>query len=118
MKKLFYILPMLALASLTGCRGTQDYDAYVETLKAQPAVIDTISSAASYAAYIDTLSHTAQAFEDKGVKLNPTQQAEIQALGLKIQEALTATHERLAQTPVTLPDSVEVPTDVAVAVPE
>lgn len=95
--------------SLSGCAGTDDYKNYVETLSEQPAVIDTISSAQSYAAYIDSLTAKAEAFDALDVKLDETQTAEIASLGLKIQEALTAKYEQLAQTPMILPDSIAVP---------
>ena len=71
MKNLLYIVA--ACLFLTSCGGTEEYDAYVSSLKMQPAVIDTIST------------------------------------GLQIQDALVKTYDRLAQTPVMIPDSLEVP---------
>lgn len=107
MKKLLYIAA--AGLFLTSCGGTKEYDAYVASLKAQPTVIDTISTPQSYAVYLDSLSAIARDFEDKGVKLDEAQKAEISSLGLQIQEALVKTYDRLAQTPATLPDSIAVP---------
>lgn len=107
MKKILYIAALGAV--LTACQGTRDYDNYVQTLKAQPAIIDTISSPASYAVYLDSLTAMAREFEDKGIKLNAAQTSELSDLSKDIQAALTNTYERLAQTPVTLPDAIEVP---------
>lgn len=107
MKKLLFFAATGLI--LSGCAGTDDYKNYVETLSEQPAVIDTISSAQSYAAYIDSLTAKAEAFDALDVKLDETQTAEIASLGLKIQEALTAKYEQLAQTPMILPDSIAVP---------
>ncbi len=107
MKKLLYIA-ILGIG-LTACHGTDDYDAYVQQLKEQPAVIDTISSPASYAAYIERLQNMTQSFEEIGVKLDETQADELQQLGLDIQKAMERTYTRLAQTPATLPDSIPVP---------
>jgi len=103
MKNLLYIVA--ACLFLTSCGGTEEYDAYVSSLKMQPAVIDT----QSYAAYLDSLSAMACGFEEKGIKLDETQKDEIAALGLQIQDALVKTYDRLAQTPVMIPDSLEVP---------
>ena len=107
MKNLLYIVA--ACLFLTSCGGTEEYDAYVSSLKMQPAVIDTISTPQSYAAYLDSLSAMACGFEEKGIKLDETQKDEIAALGLQIQDALVKTYDRLAQTPVMIPDSLEVP---------
>ncbi len=107
MKKFLYILAVGLF--LTACGGTKEYDAYVSSLKGQPAIIDTISTPQSYALYLDSLSVMAQEFEEKGVKLDETQQDEISALSEQIQKSLVATYNRLAQTPATLPDSLEVP---------
>ena len=95
--------------AMSACSGTDDYKNYVETLRNQPAGIDTISSAQSYAAYIDSITAKAEAFDALDIKLDETQTAEIASLGLKIQEALSAKYEQLAQTPMILPDSIEVP---------
>lgn len=107
MKKAIYIAA--AGLALTACQGTKEYDRYVDTLKKQTAVIDTISSPASYAVYLDSLSAMAREFDDKGVKLSPEQAAELSDLSKDIQQALTDAYQRIAQTPVTLPDSIEVP---------
>ena len=107
MKKLLYIATTPLFLTSSVC--TKEYDAYVASLKAQPAVIDTISTPQSYAVYLDSLSAIAREFEDKGVKLDEAQKAEISSLGLQIQETLVKTYDRLAQTPATLPDSIAVP---------
>lgn len=107
MKKLIYIAAIGML--LSSCGGTAEYDEYVGTLKAQPAVIDTISTPASYAAYLESLSAKAREFEEKGVKLNETQRDELSALSEQLQTALTNAYDRIGQTPVTLPDAFEVP---------
>jgi len=115
MKRIIPALPACAftaaicLGMLTGCKGTSDYDTYVDMLKAQPAVIDTISSPASYGAYLMQLASDANDFAAKDVKLNETQQAELSELGQMIEEALTAKYNKLAQTPMILPDSIPVP---------
>ena len=107
MKKLLYIAA-LGL-TLSACHGTTDYDAYASELKAQPAVIDTISSPASYAAYIENLMKLTQSFDEKGIKLDETQKSELIDLGMEIQQAMERTYIRLAQTSVALPDLIEVP---------
>ncbi len=93
------ILAGAAVIGLSACSAHEDYDAYVETLKSQPAVIDTISSPASYAAYLDTLAMKADAFEQLGVKLDPTQKEELAALSMQIQQALTDKYNQMAQEP-------------------
>lgn len=107
MKKLIYMAACSVL--LSACGGTEEYDTYVETLKAQPAVIDTISSPASYAVYLDSLEAKAREFDEKGVELNETQTDELEDLSQMIQEALEKAYDRIAQTPAILPDAVEVP---------
>lgn len=111
MKKILYIACAAVAATFTACTGTADYDNYVETLGAQPAVIDTISSPQSYANYIENLNAIAVEFEQKDVKLDATQADEIATLGMKIQEALEAKYNQLAQTPMTLPDAFPVECD-------
>ncbi len=93
---------MVSLA-LAGCNGTATYDSYVETLEGQPAIIDTISSAPSYAGYLESLATMAAEFDSKDVKLDETQKARLAELSMKIQEALTAKYNALAQTPMLLP---------------
>lgn len=96
MKKLIYItLAGAAAVAFSSCQGTEEYDAYVDTLKAQPQVIDTISSGVSYANYLDSLTAKANAFDQTGVKLNDTQKAEIEALSAEIQKALATRYEAL-----------------------
>lgn len=90
---------MLAIG-LSSCTGNEDYDAYVDSLKAQPAVIDTISSPASYAAYLDSLAYRAEAFEQLGVKLEPAQKEELTSLSMQIQEALVAKFGQLSKQSV------------------
>ncbi len=50
------ILAGVGAICLSSCSAHEDYDAYVNDLKKQTAVIDTISSPASYAAYIDSIA--------------------------------------------------------------
>lgn len=109
MKKTIYtiFLSAVGLMVLGSCGGRDEYDAYVTSLKAQPAVIDTISSAESYANYLDTLALKAKTFDEQGLKLDPTQKDEISALAIKIQQALTCKYNQLAQQPA-LADTVMV----------
>lgn len=102
MKKIIYSLfaPAALLLSLSSCGGHEEYDTYVGVLKAQPAVIDTISSPASYAVYLDSLSVKARAFDELGLKLDPTQKEELETLSLQIQQALTDKYNRMAQEPM------------------
>ncbi len=101
MKKTIYSIffACVCLTALSSCGGHEEYDAYVAKLKAQPAVIDTISSRASYAIYLDSLAVQANAFEQIGVKLDPTQKDELATLSMLIQEKLTAKYNQLAQQP-------------------
>ncbi len=108
MKKLILTATAIASLALTGCHGTADYDNYIETLEAQPAAIDTIASAQSYADYVTKLDTIALDFESKGVKLDETQQTRIAELGMQIQEALTDKYNQLAQAPMTLPSDFPV----------
>lgn len=113
MKKTIYSViftGMLAIG-LSSCAGHEDYDAYVDSLKAQPAVIDTISSPASYAVYLDSLAYRAEAFEQLGVKLEPAQKEELSSLSMQIQEALVAKFSQLSN------QSVAVDTVIGVAAP-
>lgn len=108
MKKLAYILASGVVAMggmLTGCssNNASDYDNYVEMLKAQHAIIDTISSGTSYANYIEQFTNDAVAFDSKELTLTNEQQAEIDALAKEIETALTNKYNALAQTPMTLP---------------
>ncbi len=106
MKKLLYIVGFGAICTFASCHSNSDYDAYVDMLKSQTATIDTISSAASYANYIEQLFTAAQDFQSKGLKLNDAQTEELQTLGSEIQSALEAKYNELAQTPMILPDDV------------
>lgn len=115
MKKILYAVPLLA--ALTACDGTKEYDAYISALGRQAEAMDTVSSPQSYAARLDSLKVLTDAFDQSGVKLNEDQQATIAALGLELQEHFEAAYERLASTPMTLPDSLPVPTDVTTLPP-
>ena len=119
MKKLIYGLAVAATAMIfSSCGGHEEYETYVATLKAQPALIDTISSPASYANYLDSLAEKASAFDKLGVKLDPTQQDNLSALSVEIQEALTRTYNRLAQTPMPLDEVMEAVHPVDSVAPE
>lgn len=98
-----------AALMLTACGGTKEYDSYVADLEKQPAIIDTISSGASYADYLQSLIEKGENFDNLDVKLTPEQKDEISMLSMKIQEALTAKYNQLAQTPMLIPDSFAVP---------
>ena len=109
MKKHIHILTAaMALTVMAGCNGTKDYDNFTATLKAQPAIIDTLSTPESYAAYIVRYNELTDSFASLGVKLNPTQTDEIKRLCLDIEEHATARYNALAQTPMTLPDAMPV----------
>lgn len=108
MKKLLYAsLILFSGAFMSSCGGHEEYETYISTLKAQPAVIDTISTPESYANYLDSLAAKAIEFESLGIKLDPTQQDEISTLSIEIQEALTKTYNKLAQTPMPLPEVLD-----------
>lgn len=112
MKKLIYItLAGAAAVAFSSCQGTEEYDAYVDTLKAQPQVIDTISSGVSYANYLDSLTAKANAFDQTGVKLNDTQKAEIEALSAEIQKALATRYGALKAAGTLTPAAVVVEAD-------
>lgn len=81
MKRLIYLAGAAAL--LASCSGTKDYDAYEATLTEMQAQIDTISSAASYGAFLDELSTLAADFASKDVKLNDTQRDRLSTLSLE-----------------------------------
>lgn len=109
MTKIIYSLCFAAAAiGFTSCSGQEEYDAYVADLKEQPAAIDTISSPASYAVYLDALAVKADNFGQLGLKLNDSQKSELEALSADIQKALTDKYNALAATPVALPDSIPV----------
>lgn len=110
MKKIFLAIP--ALLALTACNGTKEYDAYVEALNRQIEAVDTLSTPQEYASRLDSLTTISTAFDQTGVKLNDDQKATIQALGLKLQESFNAAYERLASTPMILPDSIPVGEDM------
>ncbi len=93
MKKIYFSL--IAALTLSACGGTKEYDAYVATLAAQPEIIDTISTPESYGAYIDSLQAITTAFESAGVKLNDDQREEINALGIKIADAMEARYSAI-----------------------
>lgn len=99
MKNISYIAAAAGIIALSSCSGQEEYDAYVNTLKQQPVAIDTITSAASYAVYLDSLAVKADAFDQIGIKLTPEQKDELSAISLEIQNALTAKYNQLAQQP-------------------
>lgn len=101
MEKTIYSLCLacVGMIGFASCSAHEDYDDYVASLKSQTAVIDTISSPASYAVYLDSLAMKAEAFEQLGVKLDPTQKEELTVLSMQIQQALTAKYEQLAKQP-------------------
>lgn len=103
MKKLIYTIAATALVSLAACHSNSDYDAYTESLKAQTAAVDTISSAQSYAAALENIANEAVTFAEKNVQLDDAQKEELNRLGVELQNALTAKYEQLAHTPMTLP---------------
>lgn len=93
------ILAGVGAICLSSCSAHEDYDAYVNDLKKQTAVIDTISSPASYAACIDSIAVKAEAFEQLGVKLAPEQKEELAALSMQIQQVLTEKYDQLSKQP-------------------
>ncbi len=103
MRKLIYTIGAAACISLAACTGSSEYDAYVESLKAQTAAVDTISSAQSYAAFLENLATEAAEFAGKDIKLNEKQTEEITRLSAELQKAITAKYQKLAQTPMPLP---------------
>lgn len=115
MKKLY--MAAAALLILSACGGTKDYDNYVATLAAQPAAIDTISSARSYASYIDTLQALAAGFDALGIKLDDTQRDEIRLLGTKISEALDSKYRSLTAVPQEATDTISRPAPLETSVP-
>ncbi len=104
MKRLIYLAG--AAAMLASCSGTKDYDAYEATLTEMQAQIDTISSAASYGAFLDELSTVAADFASKDVKLNDTQRDRLSTLSLEIGEKLAARYDAIAATQTEMPDSI------------
>lgn len=106
-----------ALLILSACGGTKDYDNYVATLAAQPAAIDTISSARSYASYIDSLQALAAGFDALGIKLDDTQRDEIRLLGTKISEALDSKYRSLTAVPQEATTPQEAPDTISRTVP-
>ena len=119
MKKIIYItLAGIAATAFSSCQGTEEYDAYVDTLKAQPQVIDTISSGVSYANYLDSLTAKASAFDQTGVKLNDTQKAEIEALSVEIRKALATRYEALKASGTLAPAAIETEADSVPGDPE
>lgn len=117
MKGLIYAIAAATLLSLASCNGTREYDTYVETLKTRIAETDTISSAQSYAAFLEKIATEAVAFANKDVKLDEAQKKEISQLGNELQTALTARYEKLAQTPMTLPADFPVEEADTTAIP-
>lgn len=109
MKKLIYLAAAAAL--LASCSGTKDYEAYEATLTDMQARIDTISSAASYGAFLDEISTLAADFAAKDVKLNDTQRDRLNTLSLEIGEKLAARYDAIAAAQVVMPDSVGAPAD-------
>ena len=73
MKKITFACVAMVSLALAGCNGTATYDSYVETLEGQPAIIDTISSAPSYAGYLESLAAMAAEFDSKDVNLGQIQ---------------------------------------------
>lgn len=116
MKKLY--MAAAALLILSACGGTKDYDNYVATLAAQPAAIDTISSARSYASYIDSLQALAAGFDALGIKLDDTQRDEIESLGLKISAALDSKYRSLTAVPQETTTPQEAPDTISRTVPQ
>ena len=115
MKKTAYMPALMVLTAacgtlLSGCSNrTSEYDEYVKMMKAQPAIIDTISSAASYYSYVENFLATVDSLEQKNIDINENQSNEIAELGEIIGKHLEAKQEELAQIPMTLPDDILVP---------
>ncbi|MDE6268802.1 MAG: hypothetical protein K2M04_06955 [Muribaculaceae bacterium] len=93
------ISSIVLAAILASCGGaTRNYDDFVSTLQEQPAIIDTISSPASYAGYLVSLNDIVQAFEMDDVKLTPERRERIDDLADSIQQLLEAKYTALMQT--------------------
>lgn len=100
-------LPLISSIAITAilasCGGaTRNYDEFVSTLEEQPAVIDTISSPASYARYLVSLNDIVQAFEMDDVKLTPERRERIDDLADSIQQLLEAKYTALMQAEATV----------------
>lgn len=98
MKKTIYFMLLACGMTMTmsSCASHEEYDAYVAKLTAQSEAVDTISTRASYAAYLDALSESANVFDQLGIKLDPEQKAQLATLSDEIQTKLTAKYEQLA----------------------
>ena len=97
MKKII-LTAALAVALLSACSGTDNYDAFINGLKEQPARIDAIKTQAEYVAYADSLAVLNTDFVALGIELNEAQKAELAAVNDTIQSHLDAKYAQLTAT--------------------
>lgn len=98
MKKTIYFILLACgmIMTISSCSSQEEYDAYVAKLTAQSEAIDTISTRASYAACLDALSESANAFEQLGIELYRDQTMQLSSLSSDIQKKLQAKYEQLS----------------------
>lgn len=97
MKKILYIpLCLLAITGLGACNGHEDYDHYVNELKEQPALIDTISTPQGYADYVTSYIQLTDSFAQFDLKMDETQTDEIKQLSATIEQALRARYDAIS----------------------
>lgn len=109
MKKTAYIgVALLGLGLLGACNGHKDYEQYVAAMKAQPAIIDTLSTVQNYSAYIQRYEAMTDSFASLGIELNPTQTDELSTLAMEITEHATARYHYLMENAPCCKDSANV----------
>lgn len=98
-KIIYFVIALMAASVLSACGGTDDYDAYVASLKDREGRIDEISTHAEYVDFVLGFQHMADSFAALDVKLNPTQVDEIKQINLRITERISAKYASLALKP-------------------
>ena len=97
MKKIIYFMMMaLGVSVLSACGGTEDYDAYMASLKDREAAIDNITTPAEYADFVVGFKQMADSFASLDVKLNPTQVDEIKLINQRISQRVSERYNGFA----------------------
>ena len=109
MKKIVFLPVILLALCAVSCKDTKEYDTYTAGLSRQIEAFDTLTSLKELALRFDSVQIISHTFDQKGIKLDEKQTAHIEELHIRLQKAFADAYERLASTPVTLPDDIPVP---------
>lgn len=104
MKKLFYTMLVVACI-MAACTGSNGFRNYIGSVRGLTQRVDTISSPASYVAFIDTIKACNAGFTELSIELDDEQTKQLAGAADSLQQALNAKYAQLTAAAAPAPDS-------------